>query len=74
MKYLQTNLNIAGGALTIKGTRIRISQVIRMLASGITLEEMAGQWWPWLSLQMLRGAIDEAVKELEPARRTVSNA
>jgi uncharacterized protein (DUF433 family) len=49
MKYLQSNPNIARGDFTIKGTRIRISQVVRMLASGITIEEMAGQWWPWLS-------------------------
>ena len=73
MKYLQSNPNIARGDLTIKGTRIRISQVIRMLANGITLEEMSGQWWPWLSLQTLRGAVDEASNELEPAQRNTTN-
>jgi uncharacterized protein (DUF433 family) len=70
MKYLQSNPNIARGDFTIMGTRIRISQVVRMLASGINIEEMAGQWWPWLSIETLRGAIDEASNTLEPAVHT----
>ena len=70
MKYLQSNPGIASGELTIKGTRIRIAQVISMLANGITLEDMASDWWPWLSSDTLRGAVDEAIKEFETKRAT----
>jgi len=65
MKYLQSVPNIAGGDLTVKGTRIRISQVFRMMANGVTLQYMAAEWWPWLPLETLRGAVDEAINQLE---------
>jgi uncharacterized protein (DUF433 family) len=64
MKYLQSNPNIAGGDLTIKGTRIRIAQVFRMLAAGITIEYIL-EGWPWMSEKTLRGAMDEAISRLE---------
>lgn len=64
MKYLQSDPAIARGDLTIKGTRIRIAQVFRMLASGMTIEYIL-EGWPWLTAKTLRGAMDEAIKRLE---------
>lgn len=74
MKYLQSKPNIASGDLTIKGTRIRISQIFRMLASGMTIEYILGGW-PWMSADTLRGAMEEAIKQLEaPMPRTPTHA
>jgi uncharacterized protein (DUF433 family) len=64
MKYLQSNPNIAGGDLTIKGTRIRISDIFRKLAAGMTIEYIL-EGWPWMSEKTLRGAMDEAISRLE---------
>ncbi len=74
MKYLQSNPNIASGDLTIKGTRIRISQVFRMMASGMTIEYIL-EGWPWMSAETLHGAMEEAIKQLEtPVHRTPTHA
>jgi uncharacterized protein (DUF433 family) len=58
-KYLESRPDRASGELTIKGTRIRIAQVINMLANGHTLAQMY-DGWPWLSAATLKGAIEEA--------------
>ena len=65
MKYLQSHPGIAPGELTITGTRIRIAQIFRMLANGMTIEYMAAECWPWLSPDTLRGPVDEAIGRLE---------
>jgi uncharacterized protein (DUF433 family) len=71
MKYLQSNPGIARGELAIIGTRIRIAHIFRMLAAGQTIEEML-EGWPWLAEETLRGAIDEAIVQMEasPASAT----
>jgi len=40
MKYLDQRPEGASGELTIKDTRIRIAQVITMLANGYTIEQL----------------------------------
>lgn len=62
-KYLEARPDRASGELTIKGTRIRIAQVINMLANGHTLAQMY-DGWPWLSAATLKGAIEEAAELL----------
>jgi uncharacterized protein (DUF433 family) len=64
MKYLQSDPDIIGGDLAIKGTRISIALVFQKLAAGQTIEEML-TGWPWLTEKALRGAMDEAIKQLE---------
>ena len=61
--YLESRPDRASGELTIKGTRIRITQVINMLANGFTLEHLH-EGWPWISVTTLRGAVQEATKYL----------
>ena len=58
-KYLESRPDRASGELTIKGTRIRIAQVINQLANGYTIELMH-EGWPWLPAATLKGAIEEA--------------
>ena len=62
-KFLESRPDRASGELTIKGTRIRIAQVITMLAHGHTLQQMQ-EGWPWLSPATLKGAIEEAAELL----------
>jgi uncharacterized protein (DUF433 family) len=63
MKYLDQRPERASGELTIKGTRIRIAQVINMLANGSTIEQLH-EGWPWVSVATLRGAVAEATQLL----------
>ena len=62
-KYLESRPDRASGELTIKGTRIRVAQVINQLAHGHTLQQMH-EGWPWLSPATLKGAIEEAAELL----------
>jgi uncharacterized protein (DUF433 family) len=63
LKYLESRKERVGGELTIKGTRITISQVINMLANGYTIE-LLHEGWPWLSVATLKGAVREATELL----------
>lgn len=63
-KYLESRPDRASGELTIKGTRIRIAQVINQLAHGLTLEQLHTEWFPHLSVSTLRGAVEEAAELL----------
>lgn len=65
MKYLESRSDIAQGELIIKGTRIRIAQVLQMLLDGITIEKMHTEWWPHLTEKTLRGAVEEAIASFE---------
>jgi uncharacterized protein (DUF433 family) len=62
-KYLEARPERASGELTIKGTRIRIAQVINMLAHGFPLEQLH-EGWPWVSVATLQGAVAEATQLL----------
>jgi uncharacterized protein (DUF433 family) len=64
MKYLAQRPERASGALTITGTRIRIAQVITMLANGFTLETLHTEHFPHVSISTLRGAVEEATDYL----------
>ena len=62
-KDLEARPDRASGELTIKGTRIRIAQVINQLANGYTIE-LLHEGWPWLSVETLKGAVQEATELL----------
>ena len=64
MKYLEVRKERASGELTIKGTRIRVAQVINMLANGFTIEQLHTEWFPHLLTETLRGAVEEATQYL----------
>ena len=63
-KYLESRPDRASGELTFKGTRIRIAQVINMLANGYTIEQLHTEWFPQLTVSTLRGAVEEATELL----------
>jgi uncharacterized protein (DUF433 family) len=58
--YLEARPDRASGDLTFKGTRIRIAQVINMMANGYTIEQLHTEWFPQLAVSTLRGAVEEA--------------
>ena len=60
MKYLESRSDIAQGELIIKGTRIRIAQFLQFLKEGASLQQIH-EWYPWISVKKLSGAIDEAI-------------
>jgi uncharacterized protein (DUF433 family) len=64
MKYLESRKERASGELTIKGTRIRVAQVINMLANGFTIEQLHDEGWPWISVTTLLGVVEEATQHL----------
>jgi len=63
-KYLEARPDRCSGELTLKGTRIRIAQVINMLAHGFTLEELHTEHFPHISVRTLRSAVEEATHAL----------
>ena len=63
-QYLESRPDRASGELTIKGTRIRIAQVINMLAHGFTLKELHTEHFPHVLVRTLRGAVEEATQAL----------
>lgn len=62
MKYLESKKGVASGELVIKGTRIRIAQIIAMLANDYTIDKIHEEWFPHLSTRVLKGSLEEAAE------------
>jgi uncharacterized protein (DUF433 family) len=63
-KYLESQSDRASGALTIKGTRIRVSHLLKLVTSGMSYEQIHTEWYPQLTVATLRGAVEEAIAHL----------
>jgi uncharacterized protein (DUF433 family) len=64
MKYLESIPERCSGALTIKGTRIRVAHLLKLVISGMSYEQIRAEWYPHLSVSTLKGAVDEAIAQL----------
>ncbi len=64
MKYLEAKPGRASGALTIKGTRIRVAHLLKLMISGMSYQQIHTEWYPHLSVSILRGAVEEALAQL----------
>jgi uncharacterized protein (DUF433 family) len=64
MKYLEAQPERASGALTIKGTRIRVAHLLKLVVSGMSYQQIQAEWYPHLSVATLRGAVEEAISHL----------
>ena len=64
MKYLEARPDRASGALTIKGTRIRVAHLLKLVVSGMSYQQIHAEWYPHLSVATLRGAVEEAIVQL----------
>ena len=63
-KYLESRPERASGALTIKGTRIRLAHLLKLVVSGMSYEQIHTEWYPHLSVSLLHGAVEEAIAQL----------
>ena len=63
MQYLESRQDRASGALTIKGTRIRVAHLLKLVVSGMSYKQIQTEWYPQLSAATLRGAIEEAIAQ-----------
>lgn len=57
-KYIASNPDIMCGEPVIHGTRIPIAIILSLLKQGYMMQEIHDMY-PWVSLQKLKGAIDE---------------
>jgi uncharacterized protein (DUF433 family) len=64
MKYLESRPDRASGALTIKGTRIRVAHLLKLVVAGMSYKQIRTEWYPYLSVSTLRGAVEEAIAQL----------
>jgi uncharacterized protein (DUF433 family) len=63
-KYLESRPDRASGALTIKGSRIRVSHVLKLVTAGMSYQQIQTEWYPHLSVATLQGAVEEAIAHL----------
>lgn len=61
-KYIVVDDEICHGKPTFKGTRVLVSDVIELLAAGISIEEIIREYYPSLNEDMIREALDWAAK------------
>lgn len=64
MKYLESRKERASGVLTIKGTRIRVAHLLKLVVVGMSYKQIQAEWYPQLSVSKLRGAVEEAITQL----------
>ena len=63
MKYITTTPDIMSGAPVIKGTRIPIEVILYRLKEGYPLQAIH-EMYEWVDVQILEGAIDEAIQAI----------
>jgi len=57
MKWITANPKICHGKPVFKGTRILVSDILELLASGMSIEEILREY-PSLNEEMVREALD----------------
>ncbi|MFI9237636.1 DUF433 domain-containing protein [Streptomyces sp. NPDC053079] len=55
MKYIGSKPQVASEHPVIRGIQIRVAHVLSLRLEGASFEEIHG-WYPWISLNTLRGA------------------
>lgn len=72
-KYIVADPNICHGALTFKGTRIFVHDVIEMVADGVEWNIIIAEWDGVINLQAIAEAVRLAGKALvEEAERRIA--
>ena len=61
-KYIVVDDEICHGKPTFKGTRIWVSDVIELLAAGLSIKEIIRDYYPSLNEDMIKEALDWAAK------------
>lgn len=63
-KYIESNPEIMGGALVIKGTRIPVSRILFLLKDGYTVEAIHEEY-THVSVKTIDGVINEVAQIIE---------
>ncbi len=71
-KYIESDPAICGGEPVIKGTRVRVRDVLELLANGHRLEDVP-QSFPRVSIEAAAEALEFAGELLSEAYRTRKN-
>ena len=61
-KYIVVDDEICHGKPTFKGTRIWVSDVIELLAAGLSIQEIIRDYYPSLNEDMIKEALGWAAK------------
>jgi uncharacterized protein (DUF433 family) len=56
-KYIVLDDEVCHGRPTFKGTRVLVSDVIELLAAGLSIEEVVRDYYPSLDEEMVKGAL-----------------
>jgi len=68
-KYIVADSNICHGKPTFKGTRILVSDVIELVAAGVTPREIVRDYYPSLNEGMIRDALEWAARVVSGGHR-----
>jgi uncharacterized protein (DUF433 family) len=72
-KYIVADPNICHGALTFKGTRIFVQDVIEMVADGMDWDSIIAEWYSAINHEAIAEAVRLAGKALmEEAQRRIA--
>ena len=63
--HIVIDSDICHGKPTFKGTRIMVKQVLELLEAGISFEEILRDYYPQLSKDSIRGALNYASNLVE---------
>ena len=61
-KYIVLDDEVCHGRPTFKGTRVLVSDVIELLAAGLSIEEVVRDYYPSLDEKMVKDALAWAAK------------
>jgi uncharacterized protein (DUF433 family) len=61
-RYIVIDDEICHGKPTFRGTRILVSDVIELIAAGVSPEEIIRDYYPSLSKEMIKEALEWAAK------------
>jgi uncharacterized protein (DUF433 family) len=61
-RYVVLDDEVCHGKPTFKGTRVLISDVIELLATGLSIEEVVREYYPSLDEEMIKDALAWAAK------------
>ncbi len=69
-KWIEINPNVCHGKPVFKGTRVLVADVLEMIASGMSIEEILEEY-PQLNKEMILEAIALAAELLRRERRVI---
>ena len=67
-RYIVLDDEVCHGRPTFKGTRVLVSDVIELLAAGLSIEEVVRDYYPGLDEEMVKDALAWAARVIRGLR------